>query len=374
VGYALSGVPAARALASWGGVALVSFAVVALTHLGVDLASALRARTPARAGRAVAGVALAAALCLVAATFRVEPRSTGMLRFALIQGNDLNRDLDANEQADRYIPRRHFDLAARLSGRYDLVVFPESSMDADPRHDPWLAERLAATARAHDAWVLTNAVTDHPDGRAVNLDLLYGPDGSLRGTYAKRHLVPFGEYVPFRRVLEPLIPQLDQIPRDFAPGHRAETFAVGRHRIGTVICFEIAFGPLVRATVRQGADVIVVSTNNRSYRRSAQAAQHLAISQMRAAETGRPVLHASINGITGVVDHTGRIVERTHLFVNSVTTGEVEGTTGETIYVRLGEWVPALSAAGLLAAAAATRRRRGLPPGPSVESPGPTER
>jgi apolipoprotein N-acyltransferase len=85
--------------------------------------------------------------------------------------------------------------------------------------------------------------------------------------------------------------------------------------------------------------VIVVSTNNRSYRRSANSAQHVAIGQMRAAETGRPVVQAAISGISAIIDAHGRLVTRTQLFDRTTVTSTVTTTTGETPYVRFGEWV-----------------------------------
>jgi apolipoprotein N-acyltransferase len=110
----------------------------------------------------------------------------------------------------------------------------------------------------------------------------------------------------------------------------------------------------------------VVTTNNRSYRRSGLAAQHLAMSQMRAAETARPVLHASISGITGVIDDTGDVHDTSELFVNKITTGTVQTTTGRTPFVRLGDWVLYASVAGLaLAVARGARARRGA----AVDSP-----
>ena len=124
--------------------------------------------------------------------------------------------------------------------------------------------------------------------------------------------MPFGEYVPFRsRARAHVIGALDQVPRDFEPGpHRGSSTSPGT-RSRTVICFESAFGYQVRPLVHDGAEVIVVSTNNRSYRRSANSAQHLAIGQMRAAETGRPVVQAAISGITAVIDADGVVHERT---------------------------------------------------------------
>ena len=125
-------------------------------------------------------------------------------------------------------------------------------MDEDPRVDAYLEGHLQAVARRLDSAVLANAVADAPDGRALNLNVLYAPDGRLIGTYAKRHLVPYGEEVPFRKELQRFIHALDQIPRDFAPGHRPGLFEVDGHRIATIICFESAFGYDVRPLVREG--------------------------------------------------------------------------------------------------------------------------
>jgi apolipoprotein N-acyltransferase len=360
VGYALGDFSWARSLASWGGVPLVTFVVVAASDALVD---AVTSRHPARVGSWMPAAAVLAALAIAVAGFhltRFDPHTSGTLRVALLQGNDINRHLTDEERAARTLPRNHFALAAELSGDFDLVVFPESSLDEDPRIDPFLEESLVEVAHRLDTAVLANAVADAPDGRALNLNLMYDPDGRLQGTYAKRHLVPFGEFVPFRDLLEPIIPALDQVPRDFKPGDDPGLFDVAGHDVGTVICFETAFGPLVRDTVRAGAEVVVVSTNNRSYRRSPQTRQHIELSQMRAAETARPVLHNSINGVTAVVDASGNVTARTELFVNSATVATVETTSGRTPYVRYGEWVVLGALAGTaLAAAAAVVRRRG---------------
>ena len=210
--------------------------------------------------------------------------------------------------------------------------------------------------------MLANATVDAPpDGaKALNLDVLFDPDGRIVGTYAKRHLVPYGEYVPFRHDLESFIPELDKVPRDFEPGHSTGLFPVADSRIATLICFESAFGYQVRPLVRDGAQVLVVSTNNRSYRRSANSAQHVAIGQMRAAETGRPVVHAAISGISAVIDADGVVHGRTKLFQRAVLETTIAATSGETPYVRYGEWVLGAATMVVLAAivVALVRRRR----------------
>jgi apolipoprotein N-acyltransferase len=356
-GVSLHSLAFGRALASWGGVPLVSFLILAWNGLLLDALAGGRLR---RQAFAAAGLALIMVIVVVGDVARFEPTPTGTLRYALLQGNNLDRVLTPEEIARQYLTNQHFRLADTLHGRYDLIVFPESALDTDPEHDPALRARIVALAKKHDSYVLVNALTPAGGVRVFNTNLLYDPDGRLQGTYSKQHLVPYGEYVPFRQELS-FIQELQQIPHDFKAGTKTRVFNVRGRVIGTVVCFESAFGPLVRDFVRDGAGAIVVTTNNRSYRRSANSAQHLALSQMRAAETARPVLHDSISGITAVIDSSGVVHQRTRLFHNAVVTGTVTTERGKTPYVRYGDWVEWACALTVLAAAlfACARRRPG---------------
>ena len=160
--------------------------------------------------------------------------------------------------------------------------------------------------------------------------------------------------------MEKFVSEIDKVPRDFARGNSPGIFPVAGSRIGSLICFESAFGYQVRPLVRDGADVLVVSTNNRSYRTSANSAQHLAIGQMRAAETGRPVVQAAISGITAIIDADGTVHDQTKLFDRTVVESTVAGTGGQTPYVRFGEWVLFLSliAVAVVGVLGIIRRRR----------------
>jgi len=348
VGMSLHDLPAARALATVGGVPLVSFLVVALNGFLADGLAAGRSLRVAGDGwgaglwplaAAGLGVVFVAGATVGAVVTRFDPTPTGELRYALIQGNDQDRRLTPTEIANGYLTERHLSLADQLEGDYDLIVFPESAFETDPETDPALRARITALARRHDSVVLVNAITGPADARR-NTNLAYSPDGRLIASYSKQHLVPFGEYVPFGGWPRKLVPALEaQVPYDLVPGDETVVFPVGGHQVGTVICFESAFAPLVYDSVRDGAEMIVVSTNNRSYRRSALSAQHLATSQMRAAETGRPILHSSISGITGVIDAEGNVVRTTSFFETAVVEGTVTTTTGETLTVRWGPWV-----------------------------------
>jgi apolipoprotein N-acyltransferase len=354
LGVALHDVPAARALASVGGTLLVSFVVVLVNGLVLDLVLALREHTTSAAVLAGVGVVAVAAVTVAVDITRFEPTTTGHLRVAMLQGDD--QQLTLAEQVDQPLTEKHFALARQLRGRYDLIVFPEAALDTDPQTDGKLRARLVELARAHDSAVLVNARTAGDDGQSRNTNLLYAADGKLEGTYSKQHLVPFGEYVPWRNALS-WLPELRQVPYDYEPGDSRTLFHAGGHPFESVICFESAFGPLVRDAVRDGSQFLVVSTNNRSYQRSANSEQHLALGQMRAAETGRAVLQASVSGISAVIDPDGSLHHETGLFESAIVTASVPTSTGETLYVRFGDWVVLLSALAMVAVTVVAIRR-----------------
>jgi len=356
IGAAFHDVPTVRALASWGGIALVSFVVVAwngaLLDVVVEPVGARRSRR----------WALVALVVIVIGTIgadlgRIRTSKTGTVRFALLQAFDDEDAPTTSAEAEQRSTEQHFDLANRLRGRYDLIVFPESAMARDPEQDPALRQALVTVANTHDAVVLANARHVGSRGRLFNANFAYDPDGSLQGIYAKQHLVPFGEFLPLRETLS-FIGDLRQIPYDFSPGNSRRLFRIGSHRFGTVICYESAYPRLVRDFVLDGAELLVVSTSDRSYRRSGIAAAHFAIAQMRAAETGRPIVQAAISGVSGVIDDEGNARDLSALFQTTITTGTLTTTTGETPYVRFGDWALLVCGLGTIGAAIVAVRRR----------------
>jgi apolipoprotein N-acyltransferase len=360
VGVALHGLSAARALATVGGVLLVSFVVVALAGFVLDGLLAVRAREGSALALAAAGLVALLVVTAVARVTRFEPTPTGELHLAVLQGDD--ELLSLAEQQVQQLTDDHLELADRLEGEYDLIVFPESSLDTDPELDTRLRGDLTEIAAAHDAALLVNArvpvdrTQPNASDELYNTNLLYEPDGTLQGEYRKQHLVPFGEYVPLRGLLGGL-DALRQVPLDFVPGDETVVFDVKGTPVGSVVCFESAFGPLVADFVRDGAEAIVVSTNNRSYRRSANSEQHLALSRMRAAETGRPVVQASVSGISAVIDPDGAVRDRTELFEKAIVDTTIVTTTGDTLYVRFGDWIVWGSALAVIVATLVAIRR-----------------
>lgn len=370
IGLGFAGMPVALDVARWGGAALVGFLVVAGAGLLVETGEALRERARrARVMGALTGLGAIVVVVVVASLTATKGPATGELRFALVQGNDLNRELTPDEISERYIPWSHFALAETIEDPVDLIVLPESSMDRDPRTDPELEDAVRDLAAAHDAAVMVNAGVFEDDGRSFNTNILYGPDGAVVGTYAKQRLVPFGEFVPLEDQLS-WIPALENVPNRYTPGTETVVLDVAGIPVGTVICFENAFPDIMRASARAGAEAIVLTTNNRSYERSSNAAQHVNLSRMRAAETGRPILHASISGITAVVDADGSVLSESELFVNSVTEGTITTRGGQTPFVRWGHWIVWASVLILVGATVlAWRRRTPAAESGTVESP-----
>ena len=372
IGYSFHDFAPMRSLGALGGLALISWVAVAVNATIADqwVHRGSPTRWRVRSLPAVTLLVLATAWAVAIP----EPDRSGSLRYALLQGNDVNRDLTDDEffgtaanGFENLLVEKHFALADALDGDYDLIVFPESSFPDAPNapdlDDFPLArwpEQLAGIAREHDSYVLANGVGDAPDGRALNLNVLWDPNGAIVGEYAKRHRVPFGEWVPWRSTIERFVDAVDQIPRDFAPGTTDPLMTVRDTPIATIICFESMFGAEVRPAVADGAELIVVSTNNRSYRRSPNSRQHLAAARIRAVETGRPVLQASVSGISAVVDFDGAVLDSQPLFENGILEGVIATRTGTTVYVRFGEWVwwGSLLTVGALVIVTSIRTRR----------------
>ncbi len=337
----------AGSLLAWnsvGGPALVTFLVALAAGF---LVTAARRRD--RVG--VLALAAAAAPVLAAPLLPGPPPVARQVRVALVQGNVPRLGLSAFDQRMRVL-RNHAEATAQLALRVeagaeprpDVVIWPENSTDIDPRGDAEVAALIEAAVGRIGVPVLVGAVLDRPDGRVENAGVVWVPGGGITATYVKRHLVPYGEYVPLRRYLTPVFGRLALIPRDFAPGRDRPVLDVNGVRLGDVICFEVSYDGLVRDAVRGGAEVLVVQTNNASFGRSALSGQQLAMSRVRAVEHGRAVLVAATSGISAIVAPDGRLVRRSRIWEQRVLTGEVPLVTRRTLATRAGAWPEGLLA------------------------------
>jgi apolipoprotein N-acyltransferase len=248
-------------------------------------------------------------------------------------------------------------VAAGELPRPDLVVWPENASDAVPFTDDVARTMIDAAVRAIGVPVVVGAVLDGPDADHVqNAAIVWSPTEGPGQRYVKRHLVPFGEYLPLRSVLGRLISRFSLIPKDFAPGTTPGVLTAGPAVLADVICFEVADDSIVRQAVTGGGRLIAVQTNNATYERvgddghGGETAQQLEMSRLRAVEHGRAVVVAATSGVSAIIGPDGEVRQRSGVFTPELLVADLPLRDPRTIADRLGAWPErALTAIGLLA-------------------------
>lgn len=334
---------------SWlGGTPLVSAAVAGV---GVALAQALLAARRLRLGQVLVCTATAVALALVGLLIPLDTRAqAGVLRVGAVQGDVPDRGLDSFDEP-RQVLANHLAGTHALAGQVavgdlDLVLWPENGSDIDPQVDAAAARDIDAAARAVGAPVLVGTIEYPPSGGRYNTSLLWEPGVGPVARYSKQHPAPFAEYIPMRSFARRFSSAVDLVSTDMLPGHGPgvvplESARLGRTvRLGDVICFEVAYDPLVREAVRRGGEVLVVQTNNATFGRSAESTQQLAMSRLRAIEHGRATVQISTVGVSAVIAPNGTVVESTGLFEPAQLVGTLPLRTSLTPAARMGSWPP----------------------------------
>ncbi|MGH3754463.1 MAG: apolipoprotein N-acyltransferase [Pseudonocardiaceae bacterium] len=354
--------------AAIGGAPLLTAAVVLCGFSAGELVRRA-ARGQCRPALAVpALLAAAPVIAGLAATLLVQTTATsGEVVVALVQGNVPRAGLDFNAQRravlDNHAARTE-QLAADVSaGRYPqpaLVIWPENSSDIDPLRNPDARLVINQAARAIGAPILVGAVLLN-DGRATNTAIVWDPRTGPGERHDKRRLQPFGEYMPYRDFFRLFSPYVDRAS-NFVPGDGDGAVDLGSVRVGIATCYEVVFDDLVRHSVRSGAQLLAVPTNNATFGLTEMTYQQQAISRVRAVEHGRAVLVAATSGVSAVIAPDGTVEQHTTLFTPDVLVARVPLRSGTTLATRLGpapEW--SLVALGVLGVAAGALTRRGRP-------------
>ncbi|MGA8038521.1 MAG: apolipoprotein N-acyltransferase [Acidimicrobiia bacterium] len=235
--------------------------------------------------------------------------------------------------------QQHLELTRQIEpGSVGLVVWSEGSTgstNADPVLNPEVGAAIGAEARRIGAWILVGSDRPVNDEEWVNANVMFDPEGEIVGEYRKQHPVPFGEYIPFRPLFE-WIPALDQVPRDMIPGDGPVVFDTGSLQVGSVISFEGSFARYPRQAVDQGANVIVVATNEGSYGTTPGSDQFIGMTRMRAAELGLDVIHSAVTGRSTIISSTGVPGEISGLGTEEIIYGVVSPRPA-SVYARLGD-------------------------------------
>lgn len=239
----------------------------------------------------------------------------------------------------------HADETDRLAERIesgevpkpDMVLWPENATDIDPNRDLGIRTRIEGLSARIGAPILVGGIFDGPTSKtAYNAGVVWTENGPGE-RYVKLKPVPFGENVPFREQAGFLVNRLARdIPRDMLAGDEPGALRIGNTLIGDTICYDIAYDDVTRRAVDGGAQMIVVQTSNAAFTGTSQPEQQWDISRLRAIETGRWVVVPSTNGITGVVDPSGRSVQRAPMHEPATLSQEVTLASGKTPALVLG--------------------------------------
>jgi apolipoprotein N-acyltransferase len=368
LGYSQSSVLPIAQVASLVGVYGLS-ALVTLVSAAAAFAALDTSRWCWRVLAAVGAVVIAAGLwgAVRIRDGRLTTAGTG-IRVAVIQGN-IPVDLKWNPRLRGPIIGRYIGMTREAIGRgAQFILWPESATPTPYEQDFAMREAIQRLAReAHVTLLIGSDQVDpvlHTPGatlehRSYNAGYLIRPDGATAAIYRKIHLVPFGEYVPFGRLLSfvgPIISAVGEMS-PFSPGTDAIVLPVAGHAASTAICYEVIYSSLIRQFVQNGSELLTTITNDAWYGWSSAAYQHWQQASMRSIEEGRYLARAANTGISGFVDPYGRVLQSSMMFQSAILVEDVRFIKERTVYGHTGDLVGWLSVAFTAAGLLATMRR-----------------
>ncbi|MCP3938682.1 MAG: apolipoprotein N-acyltransferase [Actinomycetia bacterium] len=314
--------PVASTLGALGVVAVAATLAVGVAHT--------YRRRPRQAGIHLIVVGLA----LVLAHVDADTTPNGSFTASSVQGGgSLGTNAETSDQAPVFT--RHLEATSEAPNG-SVVLWPESAVIVTgdfARSNKF--ERLAELAVEKDLTLIVGVTQKH-DRTFDNLAVVISPTGHIVDEYQKVHLVPFGEYVPFRSFIAKFA-DLSLIPRDAAPGKGAGFLQTPNGPAAVGISVEIYFPERIRSGIVEGGEFIVNPTLASSYRTTHVPEQSLASARLRAVESGRWVLQSSTTGYTAIVDNTGKVIGRSGLKEKAIITADVEKRIGDTWATRLGK-------------------------------------
>jgi apolipoprotein N-acyltransferase len=374
-----AGAPTAR-WAAIGGAPLLTFliALAGAMLAGLLIASGgwRRRAVPLLAAAAAAGLVTAGALLPVD-----QPTAAPEATIAAVQGNVPRARTLANQLRATMVTANHAAATEGLAAQVrsgaraapDLVIWPENSTDQDPSLYPSVYAIIDKAVTTIDRPVLVGSVLENP---LRNAGQLWLPGRGPVQIYVKRQLVPFGEYIPMRSLLQKFTSLPSLQPVNFTPGHKAVVFHVGKIRLGDVICYEVGFDNLVASEVDAGANLLAVQSNDADFEldgQTGESAQQLAMARIRAVESDRAVVYVSTTGESAIIAPNGTVMTRSGLWRRVVLEARVPLRSQLTLADRAGSWPQtviialtlaalAWAAAGAVVTARRSRDAAGEPP------------
>ncbi len=265
------------------------------------------------------------------------------LKVSLLQGNIAQERKWDPAHRDEVL-QQYFDMTTQAAqSNPDLIVWPEAATPfyfaGETQYTTRVLDHVARSGIPAVIGAPSAIRTRNGERRVLYYNSAYFIDanGNPKGRYDKVHLVPFGEFVPFRNILF-FIDKLVVGIGDFQTGDAYDVFEVKDQPFGVNICYEIIFPDLVRQAVKNGARFLVNITNDAWFGDSAASYQHIAIAALRAVENRVPIVRSANTGISGIITPDGAIHQATELFTTQIVTGTIHPRTGPaTFYSSLGD-------------------------------------
>ena len=258
----------------------------------------------------------------------------------MIQGNVPQMGLDFNSRA-KAVFNNHFERTQselKANSNVDFVLWPENSVDVDPFQNKDVKQALDSIQKP----LIIGAIVEKGDF-ILNTSILWG--GELPPTYVKQHLTPFGEYIPLRSLASAISPYTDRV-KDFESGNGQVFFSVKEAVIAPVICFELVDDELLhKAAV--SSNILAVQTNSATFGMSAESAQQLEMTRVRAIEHGRNIVSVSTTGYSAIIDSKGKVLQKTSMGTADSIRAEVGLINGTTPRDAAGDWALVVVLLGL---------------------------
>ncbi len=291
----------------------------------------------------VTAVSLALAnLILGVGLYFLKTPSEERVRVAVIQGNMSSHEKwgGDSERLTKQIYGEKTRLAAKEGAA--VVLWPETAfpnkLNASYNRD--LAVFVSSLARECRVTLIIGALYEDEEGNTYNALYYVDPDGRIsKDVYAKRHLVPFGEYVPMRDLIMTLIPPLSEISMlktDLCEGTDSALFDTPYGKMGSLICFDSIYEQLTLDSVRDGAELMLLSSNDSWFFDSAAIYQHEAQARLRAIENGRYLARSGNTGISSIVSDKGEHLVYIEPLVEGYGVADVEMKSARTLYSCVG--------------------------------------
>ena len=259
----------------------------------------------------------------------------------MIQGNVPKLGLDFNSRAKEVFFNhvKETDIAKKENRKVDFILWPENSVDVDPFRNPEVFEAL----NSYKVPLIIGAIVGR-DNDILNTSILWTKES--QNVYIKQHLTPFGEYIPLRSLASKISPFVDDV-RDFSPGNQSTIFTVDKAKIAPVICYELLDDRILEKAAKS-SNLLAVQTNNATFGDSAQSAQQLQITRIRAIEHSRNILSVSTTGYSAVIDYNGKVLQMSDMGTAQHLYAEIGLISTTSPRDRYGDWALVMTLIWLL--------------------------